>query len=205
MWSFKLWLNEDLGAVADKVFSQRDRNAKMNPSKILNALGIKSNNLEQINQGSLATVYRHPLDKTKLIKVTSDLNDAKNITKAQRLNSPNVVRLHQSVKIGPKAVALVVDFVPGKEMPYNTNALLSLINGDNWEDHRQAARNILRPDRTRRKTLDALGLNNTEELQKLSRLFGSLAQLEKIGIDIFDFTDNILDNGTDYVIVDLGM
>ncbi len=205
MWSFKLWLNEDLSAVADKVFSQRDRNAKMKSSKILDALGIKGGDLEQINQGSLATVYRHPLDKTKLIKVTSDLNDAKNIAKAQRLNSPNVVRLHQSAKVGPKAVALVVDFVPGKEMPYNTNALLSLINGDNWEEHGQAARNILRPDRTRRKTLDALGMNNQQELEKLSRLFGSLAQLEKIGIDIFDFTDNILDNGTDYVIVDLGM
>ncbi len=204
MLSFKTWF-EDLDAVAEKLFSQRSRNTTLDHSKILKALGVEGDSLEQINQGSLANIYAHPTDHTKVIKVTADLNDAKNLIKAQTLNSPNVVKTYQTAKISKKAVAIVADFVNGHDMPYNTNALLGLINGDNWEEARAAARGILRPDRTRTKILNTMKRNTENEREKLSRLFQTLAQLERIGIDIFDFTDNILDNGKDYVIVDLGM
>lgn len=207
MWSFKTFLAEDLDAVADKVFGQRAANTKLDHVKIMTALGIKSNErkLQQINQGSLATVYQHPEDPTKIIKVTADAQDARNLVKSQRLNSPNIVRVYNSAKVGPKAVALVADFIKGESMPYNTNALLGLINGDNFDEARQAIRGILRPDRTRRKILDQMGMNTDEERMKLSRLFQTLAGLEKLGIDMYDFTDNILDGGNDYVIIDMGM
>ena len=206
MWSFKAWLTEDLDALADKVFSQRDKNAKLKPSVILQALGIKSNQpLKSINKGSIATIYSHPEDGTKVIKVTADAQDARNLLKAQRLNSPNIPKVYQSAKVGPKATALVIDFVQGHHMPYNSSALLSLINGDNWDEAQQAVRGILRPDHTRTQTLDKFDLNTDEERQKLSQLFMTLARLEKLGIDIYDFTDNILDNGQHYVIIDMGM
>jgi hypothetical protein len=207
MWSFKTFLAEDLDAVADKVFGQRAKNAKMDHVKIITALGIKTNDrqLQQINQGSLATVYQHPEDPTKVIKVTADAQDAKNLVKAQRLGSPNIVKIYNSAKISPRATALVADFVKGDSMPYNTNALLGLINGDDFEEARQAVRGILRPDRTRRKILTQLGMDSDEERMKLSRLFQTLAGLEKLGIDMYDFTDNILDAGSDYVIIDMGM
>jgi hypothetical protein len=206
MISFKSFINEDLDAVADKLFSQRSKNLGLDHRKILAALGIQSNQskLEKINSGSLANVYAHPTDQSKIIKVTADIMDARNLVKAQRLNSPNVVRVHNSAKVGPRAIALVADFVSGRSMPYNTNALLGLINGDNFEEARQAVKGIFRPDRVRRKILDQMGLNSDEEKSKLSRLFQTLAGLEKLGIDMFDFTDNILDNGSDYVIIDMG-
>ena len=204
--SFKTWLGEDLDTAADKVFSQRGKNAKLPHSKILAALGIDHPDpLRQINQGSLATIYQHPLDPMKVIKVTSDMNDAKNLVKAQKINSPNVVKIYQSGKVNAKAVALVADHIRGDSMPYNTNALLSLIGGDRFDDAATASRAIFRPDRTRDKVLNQLGLDTTEERTKLSQLFKSLAQLERLGIDVFDFTDNILDAGDHYVMIDLGM
>lgn len=207
MFSFKTWLNEDLDAVADKVFGQRSQNAKLSHAKIMTALGIQSNEaqLRQINTGSLATIYQHPEDPSKIIKVTADAQDVKNLVKAQRLNSPNVVRVYNSAKIGPKAFGLVADLVKGRSMHYNTNELLGLMNGDNFEEAGQAVRGIMRPDRTRSKILDQLGMNTNDEKVKLSRLFQALAGLEKLGIDMYDFTDNILDAGGEYVIIDMGM
>lgn len=206
MWSFKTWLNENLDALADKVFAQRSKNTKLDHSEIAQALGIKTNRpLTQINQGSLANIYKHPEDPSKVIKVTADMNDARNLIKSQRLNSPNIVKVYQSAKVGAKAYALVVDFIGGKSMPYNTNALLTLINGNHFDDTKDAISGILTPDRTRRQVLDKLGRNTEDEKQKLSRLFRTLYMLSKLGIDMDDFTDNILDGGTDYVIIDMGL
>lgn len=204
--NFKTWFNESINVLADKVFSQREKNAKLPHDKILNALGISSTvPLKQINRGSLATIYQHPLDPKKIIKVTSDLNDAQNLVKAQKINSPNIVKIYQNSKINNKAVALIADYIQGNSMPYNTNAMLSLINGDNLDDAATASREIFNPDATRENVLNRLGLNTMEEKKKLSQLFKTLAQLERIGIDVFDFTDNVLDDGKKYVMIDLGM
>jgi len=144
-----------------------------------------------------------PTDPTKIIKVTADAADAKNIANFQSL--PNVVRLYKNAKVGA-AYVLLVDFVDGPSMPYTGNTLLAIINGDNWDDVESFAKGKpLRMDKMRSKILKAAGKFDSEEVDKLGRLFKTLGTLAKRGVDVLDLTDNIIDNGTDYIIIDMGM
>jgi hypothetical protein len=45
--------------------------------------------------------------------------------------------------------------------------------------------------------------NNEEEHEKLITLFETMKKLEEINIHLVDLTDNIIDNGQRYVIIDL--
>lgn len=227
MKTFRIWLNEikktglddpeaddfddedydDVDGIedADEVFGRRDENAKIEPATILKALGLTGDKLEYLDQGSFAIVYKHPTDPNLLIKLTADDNDARNLVKAQGLKTRNIVRVHQVAKIRDHATALVVDYVKGRPMVYGNIGLTTLLNGDHFDDAKDAVRKIMRPDRTRLKVLNQFKKNTPEELSKLSELFGTLARLERMGIDIHDFGDNIHDEGDHYVMIDLGL
>ena len=60
------------------------------------------------------------------------------------------------------------------------------------------------PTEKQAKVLDMYNINTPEEHERLSELFRTINELDKYGIDLMDFEDNIIDNGNHYVIVDLG-
>ena len=105
---------------------------------------------------------------------------------------------------------MVLDYVSGEKIKYDT-MLHQLIMGDNNESVEQAKETILdsasvRPDKTRSEVFKKLGMRVTRnERQKLSRLFDAIYSLKMtLGIEMVDFSENIIDTVTDYVIIDLG-
>lgn len=206
--NFSEWLeaaitDDPIAAKAQQVF----RYQQWNPRPILKALGIQATSFGQrVNSGSFATVYRHPLDPSKIIKCTRDAGDARNLVAAQSLDTPNVVRVYQNVKI-PQGYALVEDFVNGPSMPYTSAMIALLLDGPNMMDTPQkAARKILRPGASpgRDRVLDKVGRNTEQERAKLSELLTTIGRLQQRGIDVSDWTDNVLDAGDHYVIIDMG-
>lgn len=205
---FAEWLeaaiaDDPIAAKAQQVF----RVQQWNSSPILKALGIPGEHkLERVNSGSFATVYKHPLDPSKVIKCTRDARDVRNLLAAQSLNTPNIVKVYQNVKI-PNGFALVADFVTGPEMPYTSNMIALLLDGPKMLDTPQsAARKILQPGASpaRERVLNKVGRNTEEERRKLSELILTMGRLQAKGIDVSDWTDNVLDTGDHYVIIDMG-
>lgn len=202
---FKKWLESaQVKTKYDNFFGQRDLIQKQDLGSLL---GFKVP-LKKIAQGSLATIYEHPKNPNWLIKVTSHVQDIKNIHKAQKLDSENVVKLFgnpQQVPQNPNFYWIIVEKVNGSPMVYDTNSFIALIHGDYNEKLKDASTSILYTDGgIRRSILERYGKYSEEELEKLSSLFEALYKLSQIGIEITDFADNILDDGKKYVIVDLG-
>ena len=206
---FKLWLDSTVATADDrkseKFFGQRD---KIQNSNIGELLGFKKP-LIKINQGSLATIYQHPENENQIIKVTSHKDDLMNLFLAQKLNSRNIVKLFtrpEPVPKMPKAFWAVEEKVNGEPMVYDTGSFIGLINGDRMESIKGAVKSIVYADtdRTRSMILDRFDKNNDEEYTKLSDLFETLLNLERMRISMVDFAQNILDDGDHYVIVDLG-
>lgn len=206
IFSFKQWLEVSLDQKADAVFGRRDKNLRINFNSILSGLGLPTidGKPQIIKKGSLAIVYQHPHDPRKIIKLTGDMDDARNLWKAQKLNSPNIVKVYAAKKLKGNSAVLVADKIDGKPMPYASNIFLALIHGDFFDDATEASQKILNPRGKRMQILQWMGKDDHQEYRKLSELFATLGRLEKIGIDMFDFTDNIIDNGPHYVIIDLG-
>lgn len=195
--------DEHLARQAKRTFSKQS----WGQATILKAIGLPPAPLTQINTGSFATIYQYPGDRTKVIKVTRDTTDAKNLLKAQTLNSPNIVKIHQSAKIGDGAV-LVADYVTGRPIPYTSSVLAALIDGKNGLDEpERAARKImnhgLSPFRDR--ILAKFGKDTPQERRKLAELLVAIGKLRRRGVDLADFTDNIIDDGQHYVIIDMGL
>ncbi len=203
---FKDWLNENkLDQPWDAPFLQKEKTQKSNVSKILGF----SKPLKKVAEGSFATLYQHPKSSNKLIKITSHEEDVDNVVKAQRLNSKNIVKVFDWVK-GKKikkvpelnSSAIIVEKLTGNSMKYRSDHFLELaLTGDfdkaaDWLDYE--------PTEKQAKVLDMYNMNTPEEHEKLSELFRTINELDKYGIDLMDFEDNIIDNGTHYVIVDLG-
>lgn len=202
---FKLWF-ESLETMSDRVFSRRESNLKISPNKILQAIGINSKKpLQIIGKGSLATVYKHPVDPTKVIKVTGDAKDYKNLINATKRNIADVPRVYNSAKLSNNTFILILDYISGQIIPYSTSALHALIQGENIDDLNEAIKNIFdESDNERNRILDAYSRNDHKERVKLSRLFRTLFNLERIGIELFDYSENIIDDGNRYVIIDMG-
>jgi hypothetical protein len=198
--SFKLWL-ENIS-----MFDLRDKTQRTNVGKMLGF----SKPLVKFSQGSIATIYKYPKNNELLIKVTSHSDDVKNIIKAQRLNSDNVVKAFswedgRMIKSLPSldSQAIIVEKIDGTPMDYTSSEFFILsLNGKfdlaaDWLDSTVHEK--------QKKVLDFHGKNDNFEHSKLSDLFRALAKLEKFyGIELSDFQDNILDAGNRYVIVDMG-
>ena len=202
---FKLWF-ESLETISDKIFSRRESNLKISSNKILQAVGINSKKpLQIIGKGSLATVYKHPVDPTKIIKVTGDSRDYKNLINATKRNIPDIPKVYNSAKLSNNTFILVLDYISGTIIPYSTSALHALIQGENFDDLSEAIKNIFdESDNERNKILDNYSTNNHNERVKLSRLFRTLLNLERIGIELFDYSENIIDDGKRYIVIDMG-
>lgn len=203
--SFKTWLEAtSVNSKFDKFFSQRDLIQKKDVGELL---GFKQP-LLKINQGSLATIYQHPKNPNWVIKVTSHKEDIQNIHKAQKLNSKNIVKMFgnpQQVPQNPNFYWIIVEKVNGSHMVYDTNSFIALIHGDYDEKLKDASTSVLYTDGgIREQILTRYGKNSEEELEKLSSLFETLYNLQKIGIEMSDFSENIMDDGEKYVIIDLG-
>jgi len=202
---FKKWLNENKLDFDDSLFLQKEKTQKSNVSKILGF----SKPLKKVAEGSFATLYQHPKDANKLIKITSHQEDVNNVVKAQKLNSNNIVKVFDWVK-GEKikkipslrSSAIIVEKISGKPMKYRSDHFLTIaLMGDfdlaaDWLDYE--------PKESQANILEAYNLNTPEEHEKLSELFRTIDKLDKYGIDLMDFEDNIIDAGDRYVIVDLG-
>jgi hypothetical protein len=196
--NFKSWLE-----ATDTIFAQRERNQRKNIGNLL-GFGV---DLQKFSQGSFATLYYHPTNYNLLIKVTAHKEDVWNLYRSQRLESDNIVKVYDKPKeIFPKAWAITVEKINGTPMIYPTNDFISLITGSFNENLDDATTSILyaTDDFTRRNILEKFNKLNDEECEKLSSLFRTLSELEKIGISMSDFSENILDAGDRYVIVDLG-
>lgn len=177
-------------------------------SEIGKLLGLNKP-LSKIAEGSFATIYEYPSNDNILIKVTSHEDDIKNTIRAQRLNSNNIVKLFawpdgKFAKQLPrlKSWALIVENVIGRPMAYSTGHFLKLGYNGNFElakDWLNAGGSV--------EQINILKLYNTDndhEMAKLAELFGTLQELSRYGIDLSDFDQNIIDQSTRYVIIDLG-
>jgi hypothetical protein len=194
-----------LEANAD-IFSQRDITQKSNISKLLGF----TNALKKVAQGSFATLYQHPKYKEALIKVTSHKEDIQNLIRAQRAKSNNIVKLYDwedgsKFKAVPslKSWAVIVERIDGSPMQYTTNHFYMLAINGNYElakDWMDAG-----GSEEQQQIMELYGLNNNQEHIKLAELFETLDILSNnFNIDLSDFEDNIIDNGSRYVMIDMG-
>jgi hypothetical protein len=197
---FRTWLEN-----YEKAFAQRDRTQKTDVGR---SLGFK-NNLIKYSQGSFATLYQHPKQPDRLIKITSHKEDVQNLVRAQRLNSPNIPRLFDwedgsKTKQLPKlnSLAIMVEKIEGRPMAYMTGDFYELSLGGRFE---LAADWIAYGGNEKQKpVLEKYDLDNDREHDKLAQLFRTLGELEKYRIELSDLEDNIIDAGGRYVIVDMG-
>jgi hypothetical protein len=197
---FKSWIEATVLDKSEEFFTRRDKNATID---VASALGLKAP-LKLINRGSVANIYQHPFNPSQIIKVTGHKKDVQNLWKAQNLNSPNIVKVYGPPKqIGPTAYAIIADKIIGPSMPYDTNSFIYLIQGEG--QGLEFAADDIYDDESKAEILKAYGRNTDEEKIKLSFLFRTLYQLEKIyRISLTDFDKNIIDSGENYVIVDMG-
>lgn len=202
--NFKNWL-ENLAAY-EKAFAQRDITQKANVAKLLGING----NLIKYKQGSFATLYQHPKKQDRLIKITSHKEDVLNLVRAQNLNSNNVIKLFdwenkQKVKELPNlnSLAIIVEKIDGPAMIYTTSDFYELSLNGKFE---LAGDWIMQGGNEKQKRImDRYQLNNDQEHYKLHDLFKTLQSLKKFyRIELSDFEDNIIDNGSRYVIIDMG-
>lgn len=192
-------------SVDDAVFNQRHKTQKANVGKLL-GFDVP---LKMVAHGSFASLYQHPTEENVLIKITSHKEDVQNTLKAQRLKSNNIVKIYNwegdvKYKSLPnyKSWALLVEKITGSKLKYATGHFYVLAHNGEFElakDWMDAG-----GSKEQKKVLEAYKSYNEQELEKLSSLFGALQMLHRIGIDLSDFEDNILDAGNRYVIIDLG-
>ena len=187
-------------------FDQRDITQKSNVSKMLGF----AKPLKKVTQGSFATLYQHPEHAEALIKITSHKEDVQNLIRAQRANSNNVVKLYdwedgKKFKAVPslKSWAIIVEKIEGRPMEYTTNHFYMLAMNGRYElakDWMDAG-----GSEEQQQVMELYGSNNDQEQVKLGELFGTLNILSNnFSIDLSDFEDNIIDNGSRYVIIDMG-
>jgi len=196
---------------SEEMFGRRKKNEGMKFNVVLKALGLPSIRTQPkpIGTGSTANVYMHPQDQTKVIKVTGDFQDAQRFEKLRRrkFQHPCIVNCYAVVQVNPTAMAMILDYVPGNVMAYGS-MFPQLLLGDNYEDAAEAAQSIMyggEYDKSRAQVFQASGMPDTEEeRERLSHLFDAIAQLERMGIIVADFNENIIDAGDRYVIIDLG-
>ncbi|CAK0749736.1 hypothetical protein CCP1ISM_3470003 [Azospirillaceae bacterium] len=162
--------------------------------------------MDMIGSGTMAKAYKVG---DKVIKVTRDNKDVINTVKAQRIKSPNIVKIHRLSKDGlSSGTAMLVDYIPGKLAPFSTGEWHAMIQGDvGMDELREAANKIVsdtNPKGIRTKILSKHGLNDVKERNKLREVFKTLSSLQSININVDDLGDNIIDDGNKYVIIDLG-
>lgn len=193
-----------LDAQADMHFGGKTANAMMDFNDILVKLQLPPVRIppEPINNtGSLATIYPNPHQKGTVIKVTADIQDIKNIEKAQKLRSSNIVRMHRSAYLTGSTAAAVLDFVQGNEVPLSAGEIMALAENG----YAQAAEDVLSPNQLQAQVLRRYKMNNKRQRAKWSEMFATLARLEGIGIPLDDLADNIIDAGQHFVLIDLGL
>lgn len=176
------------------------------PVKLGKSLGIDLSNMDPIGSGTMAKAYKVG---DKVVKVTRDNKDVINTVKAQRLKSPNIVKIHRLSKDGlSSGTAMLVDYIAGDLAPFSTGEWHALIQGDiGMDELRDAASKIesdTNPKSIRTKILNKHSLNNARERSKLKEVFKTLSALKAININVDDLGDNIIDNGERYIIIDLG-
>lgn len=203
--NFKIWMEGS----NDNFYKKVDRKFLTQKTDVGKLLGF-SKKLKKIKQGSFATIYEHPEDNNKIIKITAHKSDVYNLAKSQKLNSDNIVKLFdwndkEKIKKIPelKSYAIIVENIIGKHMIYSTGEFFSLsLDGDfdtaaEWLDYEGKE--------IQKEIMEKYNKNNVKEHQKLSDLFKTLSKLEKYyRIELSDFQDNIIDDGKRYVIVDMG-
>jgi hypothetical protein len=217
---FKKWLEATISKKnsgsnwnksSEDFFGQRDKIQKKDISKILSDRNIIPANmkLKKLTQGSLATIYEHPTNANLLIKITPHKEDARNLWRGQKVKSECIVKLYgEPIELSPempRVYVMIVDKVVGVPMVYSTVEFIGLIGDKGRSRNKEnASVEILYPSAYRESILEGHNKNTEVEYEKLSNLFKALYHLERIGIDMVDFSDNILDTGEAYVIVDLG-
>lgn len=194
---FKIWL-ENLVQQSEKAFTAKK---KIQKSDIASELGFNQP-LQKYAEGSFSTLYQHPTQQNVLIKVTSHESDARRAWKAQSLESLSIVHLLdkpiQKIINGVKCWILLVEKVTGKSIHYSNVDILRLY------DLFKKYENYIFDYPESLKILKLYNSNNEEEHEKLITLFETMKKLEEINIHLVDLTDNIIDNGQRYVIIDLG-
>lgn len=198
MFLFKEWLE-------DEAFSQKEKTQKSNISKIL---GFKKE-LIKFGEGTFATIYQHPSEPNKLIKVTSHKEDVLNLAKAQNIKSENIVKLfpwqnRQLIKKVPQlnSYAIIVEKIVGRPMVYTTSEFyeISLGNFEKAKDWLRAGGN-----KKQNLVLSKNNKNTDDEKEKLAELFNTLSTIKNYyRIDLVDFQDNILETDKKYILIDMG-
>ena len=189
----------------ESAISSRDKAVKSNISKYLGF----NKPLELFAKGTFAAVYKHPTDEDKLIKVTAHKDDIRNTIKAQKLNSKNIVKLYpwennKLYKEIPelKSWAIIVEKIAGNPMEYTSSEFFILAYNGDFDK----AKDWLAAGGSKQQ-LNILAYhdkNNDSEQSKLADLFETLFKLQRSGIELSDFDQNIMDVENRYVIVDLG-
>lgn len=189
----------------ESAISSRDRLIKTGAHKYLGF----SKPLKLYAKGTFAALFQHPTDEDKLIKITAHKDDIRNSIKSQKLQSPNIVKLYpwdngKLFKEIPelKSYALIVQKISGSPMDYTSNEFFTISYNGNFEKAKDWAsaggsKQQLNLITYHRKNVDT-------ELDKLAELFNTLHNLQRTGIELSDFDQNIIDNGQRYVIIDLG-
>lgn len=194
---FKIWL-ENLVQQSEKAFTAKK---KIQKSDISKELGFNQP-LQKYAEGSFSTLYQHPTQQNVLIKVTSHEADARRTWKAQSLESLSIVHLLdkpiQKIINGVKCWILLVEKVIGESIHYSNVDILKL-----YDLFKKYDKYIFDYPESL-KILKLYNSNNEEEHEKLITLFETMKKLEEINIHLVDLTDNIIDNGQRYVIIDLG-
>ena len=195
MLEFKLWF-ENLVKASEKAFEAKNK-IKKQEKNLGKILGFQKP-LNFFSQGSYALIYEHPLFQDRLIKITTHKDDAYNLYKAQRVVLPynkNIVKLYgrpqEKFISGVKCWVLDVEKINGPTIPLSGVEILALKN-----DHPS--------DAEMSQILARYGKDTIPEHRKLNDLLDTLRKLDRIGIPLSDLTDNILDAGNRYVIVDFG-
>jgi hypothetical protein len=216
---FKTWLEStdaanfgttSLDQMADNLFSSRIKNQDFKFNAILASLGLPKSNkkLIKIGSGTLASVYLNPHNANQVIKVTGDSQESSNFETLIKNNfrSPNIVTCYKVASLGPTTKVFLCDYVKGTPMEYSNDEFLALVNGDNFDDYPESIAALSSGDYGKNRSQVFYNHNKSpeQEAAKLIPLFSSLMRLEKLGIDLFDFDNNILDDGVKYVLVDLG-
>lgn len=198
---FKKWVE------SEEVFLYKQNLQK--EKNIGNILGFKSP-LTKVKEGTFATIYQHPKEKNKLIKITSHEEDVKNLLKCQNIKSDNVVKIFswnkkERFKALPnfKSYAIIVEKIEGTPMVYSTPEFYQLSLNGRFELAKDWLNSGGKPEQNN--ILEKHQKNTIEEHDKLSDLFHSLSTIKKFyRIDLVDFQDNILEEKNRYVIVDMG-
>lgn len=188
----------------------------LNEMTISRAIVIDNNVLEnslgftigkKYKEGGFAVVFHVEGDNNKLIKITSDHDDILKLIKANKNDVSGVPIIYSHTTNGIKnGIAAVVQKIDGNSIKYSNMEMHALVGGRHGNDSiKNAMISILKPNDIRLKILESHNSNNKKERYKLYYLFETIMRLNKLGIYIDDYDDNVIDNGDKYIIIDLGM